>query len=466
MIKKIFLSLTCVVALVACTEDYKDWTTPAKVEQPAAATFTDGAVATTGVSINLNTLPAGQDSVQVVNITTAPTASDAAYAPVYTINLGDFEYGVDATGRMAAADLQEYIAQTFGRNPNILRTFNATLNMWVSNGGTNVKTGTSAPFQIQAYAKAPFIEQKYYITGNINGWNNGNTDYELTNDGSSPYDNPTFTCRIPVTEKALEDKKIEFKATPQSKIGTGDWSGCLGSAETEGQFEYENQGGNFVIEIEEGAKFYDLTFKMLEQTWEAKAVKFGEFIYEIGNSHGWSSSMPLRSPSFDGKYQGYYYLDGGFKFKPNADNWDGDWGQDPNGEEGKLVQEGEKDCNAAAGFYQIDVDLSAMKWSITKVNSISIIGTVNGNWNNDTDLTYNKETGAWEATTALSAGAMKFRMNHDWTISWGGANGDPTAFDNLTQNNGKDLTLAEAGTYKVQLYIAYEGNNKVVVTKQ
>ena len=107
-----------------------------------------------------------------------------------------------------------------------------------------------------------------------------------------------------------------------------------------------------------------------------------------------------------------------------------------------------------------------MKWSITKVNSISIIGTVNGNWDTDTDLTYNKETGAWEGTTALSAGAMKFRMNHDWTISWGGANGDPTAFDNLTQNDGKDLTLAEAGTYKVQLYIAYEGNNKVVVTKQ
>ena len=107
-----------------------------------------------------------------------------------------------------------------------------------------------------------------------------------------------------------------------------------------------------------------------------------------------------------------------------------------------------------------------MTWKITAVNTISIIGTVNGNWDTDTDLTYNNQTGAWETTATLSAGAMKFRMNHDWAISWGGANGDPTAFDNLTQHNGKDLNLTEAGTYKVQLFITYEGNNKVVVTKQ
>jgi hypothetical protein len=221
-----------------------------------------------------------------------------------------------------------------------------------------------------------------------------------------------------------------------------------------------------VITAVEGAKFYDLTFNMMEQTWSYKAVNFDAFIYEIGNSHGWSTSMPLYGSDGDGKYQGYYYLDGGFKFKPNENNWDGDWGQDPNAALGKLVQEGEQDCQAAAGFYQIDVDLAAMTWSITPVTSISIIGTVNGNWDTDTDMTYNVATGAWETTATLTAGAMKFRMNHDWAISWGGANGDATAYDNLTQNNGKDLDLTENGTYFVQLFISYEGNNKVVITKQ
>ena len=107
-----------------------------------------------------------------------------------------------------------------------------------------------------------------------------------------------------------------------------------------------------------------------------------------------------------------------------------------------------------------------MTYSTTLVSSISIIGTVNGNWDIDTDFTYNTETKAWEVTADLNAGAMKFRMNHDWTISWGGANGDPKAYNNLTQHNGKDLDLTEAGTYFIQLFITYEGNNKVVITKK
>lgn len=58
-------------------------------------------------------------------------------------------------------------------------------------------------------------------------------------------------------------------------------------------------------------------------------------------------------------------------------------------------------------------------------------------------------------------------MNDAWTISWGGADGNPTAYDNLSQNNGKDLdTPSGDGTYKVQLYLACEGKNRVVFTKQ
>lgn len=203
------------------------------------------------------------------------------------------------------------------------------------------------------------------------------------------------------------------------------------------------------------------------------APSYAEFIYMMGNFNGWSDPVEMRSPNFDGIYQCYNWIDGGFKFKPNKDNWDGDWGQDPNGDFGTLVVDGEEDCNktdgsftdklADPGFYQVDVSLVDMTWSITKVESISIIGTVNGNWDNDTDMTYNQETGAWEVTTTLAAGKMKFRMNHDWAISWGGSNGSSTAYDDLTQYNGTDLDV-EAGTYLVQLYIIHEGANKVVLT--
>lgn len=203
-------------------------------------------------------------------------------------------------------------------------------------------------------------------------------------------------------------------------------------------------------------------------------VTYPEFIYEIGNESGWGTPHPMRSPDLDGKYQAYVYLDGGFKFRPNQDNWEGDWGQDPNGAYGSLVADGEEDCNKAdgsfqdelfdAGFYQIDVDIVEMTWSVTEVKTISIIGDFNG-WGADVDMTYNRDEGCWEATTTVTDGGLKFRMNHDWTTSWGGKTKDNPDLNDLTQNNGENITVA-AGTYKFQLYINYEGNNRVVITAQ
>ena len=460
MNKKIFFAIAFAATMAGCTEDFKEWAEPQRVAQPDMVAFKDGNVAAVS-DIQLNSLADDVDSVQVCQIT-APTATNTAYTPNYKVIFEDFNvYDLDVQGRMAVADLQNYLTSNFGSNPNVKHAINAVVEMWIGDGAAQVKTATSGTFQITASPKAPIIEAAYYVTGSINGWDNTDKTYKLTNNGADPYENPVYTCRINAPE---DGSNVEFKMTPESGLG-GDWSGCL-AADEEGKFSYNNVGGNFVITAVEGAKFYDLTFNMMEQTWSYKAVNFDAFIYEIGNSHGWSTSMPLYGSNGDGKYQGYYYLDGGFKFKPNENNWDGDWGQDPNAALGKLVQEGEQDCQAAAGFYQIDVDLAAMTWSITPVTSISIIGTVNGNWDTDTDLTYNVATGAWETTATLTAGAMKFRMNHDWAISWGGANGDATAYDNLTQNNGKDLDLTENGTYFVQLFISYEGNNKVVITKQ
>ena len=312
------------------------------------------------------------------------------------------------------------------------------------------------------------ISDNYYLIGGPGGWDNSK-DQKFSHSDKSVFDDPVFTYTFESTGGEMwfafgDDEAIEA-------VGDGVWNKLFGtkgeSTDLSGSFDRRyNLDGDHSFCVDGSSKYYRFSVNMMDYTYTITPINYAEYIYEIGNSHGWSQSMPLYGQNSDGKYQGYYYLDGGFKFKPNADNWDGDWGQDPNGAAGTLIQEGETDCNAEAGFYQIDVDLAAMTYSLTKVTNISIIGTVNGSWDTDTDLTYNTETGAWEVTTSLNAGAMKFRMNHDWAISWGGANGDPTAFDNLTQNNGKDLDVTEAGTYKIQLFIAYEGNNRVVMTKQ
>lgn len=199
--------------------------------------------------------------------------------------------------------------------------------------------------------------------------------------------------------------------------------------------------------------------------------EYPEFIYEIGDDTGWATSNSLRSDKddtglFTGEYAGLMYLEGSFKFRSDKDDWNigTNWGA---GAEENALAEGSGNIEVAEpGFYKVNVNMENLTYELLKIDVISIIGTVNGSWDNDTDMTYNRETGAWEVTTTLNAGAMKFRVNHDWTWSWGGANGDPKAYNNLTYNSGKDLDLDASGTYFIQLFISYEGNNKVVITSK
>ena len=436
-----YIAAAALIGLTACTEDYKDWKQQEQPTQPATVTFGDGSV-TEVASIDLNNLAEGQTLVKVASIV-APTSTDQAYTPVYTLDLGEESYPLDSDGQISVAELQGIIAKAFGRKP-VERELTATISMWLDNGSTAVKRATSAPFVIKATPQAPVIEAAYYLTGTINGWDNKDTTYKLTNDGSDPYENPKFTLRIPAPE---DGSNIEFKMTPESGIG-GDWSGCLAAGD-EGKFNYDNVGGNFLITADPDALFYDIVFNMLDQTWKATPVGFNEFIYEIGNESGWSEAHPLHGNG-QGQYEAVIFLNGEFKFKPNKDkdNWDGDWEKasgDANG--GTLTADGGPNVDAVAeGFYFVQVDLKEMTYKLTPVTSISIIGSVRGAWDTDVDMTYNEILKCWEAHESLNAGEFKFRANHDWGINWGGES------SNLTQN-GANLQLDEAGDYIIRLFV-------------
>ena len=57
-------------------------------------------------------------------------------------------------------------------------------------GGQSIKNVASGA-GVNVMPAAPLIETAYYLTGSINGWNNNDNTYKLTNDGSDPYTNPT-----------------------------------------------------------------------------------------------------------------------------------------------------------------------------------------------------------------------------------------------------------------------------------
>ena len=190
---------------------------------------------------------------------------------------------------------------------------------------------------------------------------------------------------------------------------------------------------------------------------------FADFIYGIGQDTGWSSVFFLRSGVTDGAnngiYRGFQYLSAEFKFKPNADNWDNDWEFDG---EGKIADNGGSNCPAPeeAGYYMIEVNLNDMTYKLTLIKTIGIVGTAQGSWDTDTDMTYDAEKGAWVIKDVeLSTGEMKFRANDGWDISWGGS------LDAMTTQNGDNIKV-EAGTYDIVFYALCDGKANATMTKK
>ena len=477
MIKKIFSALLLATSLVACTDDYTDWSAPQSNPQEDAVTFGNGSVAPVG-TIDMAALADGQTTVQVCTIT-APTASDEEYSAQYALTVDGTDIDMDANGNVKVADLKTYIESNYGKAP-VERTLNAKVTMWVNNSIEAIKI-SSDEFQIKAKLDAPEIYPHLYLIGAPSKWSPTCTTLPFTRaESQSIYDNPVFTITVPVKEG-----ETWFAFADDKTVETGDWSNVFGTREGNGKNYIGQTGffarrselpsecgdGSFMITVNGDAKYMKITVNVLDGTYLIEKINFAPFIYEIGNNTGWNTSNPL-SGDGEGNYKGYCWMDGEYKFKPNGEvnNWNGDWEmvEDKGNNEFTFDANGNSNFPSLNGFYEMNIDLANMTAKMVEVKSITCVGNHNG-WDKADaaqHMTYNKDAGCWELTTTLKDG-FKFAMNDDWAVSWGGANGDPAAYDNLTQNQGKDLNVPEGeGSYKVQLYLSCEGYNKVVLTKQ
>jgi len=453
--KKVLYTIGLALLAVSCTEDFKDWANPFK-NDPEAAKSMSMSINPVG-TIDLATVTA--DTIQIFSptITIEDEAETTYQVVVYGPEGSDSkaEFAVDAKGNVPKAALETAVYALYGQRP-VKRDIPMDVSGYVKVGGQTFKAVGNTTLSV--IPNAPEIEAAYYLTGTLNGWDNTDKTYKLTNDGSDPYENPVYTCRIAAPE---DGSNVEFKMTPESGIG-GDWSKCLAAGE-EGKFKYNNDGGNLVITGVAGAKFYDLTFNMLDQTWSYKAISFSDYIYLACDFNGWSTDASPLTHLGDGAYEGFYYIQEadeastwGFKFVIDG-SWSG--GDHAKATSGSFELGGGGNLNCPTGFYQVKVNQANATWTLTEVTTMSIIGTVNGNWDTDTDLTFNTATKAWETTATLNAGEFKFRMNHDWSISWGG-----TAFDNLTNQNGPNMKVESAGQYKVQFWPNCNGMGKCTLT--
>ena len=446
--KKILSIMSMALLMAGCTEDYKDWAQPFQngPEEPVSVSIS----VSPGAAVDFATIT--DETVRLFSASVSnPEGAEATYTASITNEDGSKEIAIktDENFFCSTAELESAVNALWGRRP-VARTIPVKVLAYVKvNGVAIASTGTTT---LTATPNAPVIEEAYYITGTVNGWDNTNTDYELSNGGADPYENSIFTVMIP-GDKVTGD--IEFKVTPKSGLG-GDWSKCLTASDTEGVFATNNAGGNLKVAYVAGAKFYRIQFDLMNQTWSGAGLSFGDYFYEIGNESGWGTSHALAGPANDGKYKGYYYLNGEFKFKPNADNWDDDLEYvSGTTTSGTLTDAGGPNCpDPGEGFYEIFLDAGALNYTLTKIESVSMIGGFN-EWASDLEMTYNAEEGCWEVTTDQVSGEYKFRANHDWAINWGGD------VKGLTQD-GANLSI-DGGSHTFKLYLSYNGAHKLTI---
>ena len=324
------------------------------------------------------------------------------------------------------------------------------------------------------------IADAYYLIGGPGEWNAESArTMQFAHSSKDVFDDPVFTYTFE-GNGGNGDMWFAFgDGDAIDAVANNDWNQLFGtkgdSKDLEGSFDRRSAlGGEHSFCVDGTAKFYRFSINMADKTYTITPLNFSEYIWEAGVNNDWGNvEQPLYCADGNGTYTGFFYAEGAdwsggmgaFKFRGAADNWDnGNYGtgaMNDDGLTGSLIDDGGSgNILVEPGFYRAEVNLATMTFAMTPITTIGIVGPAQpGGWSEDTDMTYNKETRAWEATIDLDADEIKFRANDGWDINWGGD------ADNLTQG-GANLKIAEAGTYFIQLFPICETKSHCVITKK
>ena len=456
--KKTFLYSLAVLAsvsLASCNGDYDDWANPQTNPQEASAakygiTFTAGPEAECNMPdengvINLVTVNSTDANVTGYTLKDLKVNGEAIEGEIVGNNIQ-----VDANELEKILCTQNKSRASVARDINVESKVSVNL---ASGDAVAINTVGTTTAKLKPTPTPAIDENGYYMLGEVNGngWDNKNPEW-MTKVSDGVY-------QLKVT---TEKDKNWFKFYEGSKFVSGDWdainSGALGCKENgcedaSGYIYFTGDSwGELQTIVIPGAGTWIVTLDMNNLTYTVGKP----ILYMAGDANGWKQIDVLNSD--DGAhFTGYMYLNqNGFKFSTQP-NWDGtNYGADFDTapDAGNIV------ITEEAGFYQVDVDLSAKTYTLTPF-TIGIIGSATPKgWDGDTDMTYNPEERCWELKNVeLTDGEMKFRHTNDWNLNWGGP------LDALV-HDGDNIAVA-AGTYDIKLEVNWaEGTAKCVMTKK
>lgn len=235
-------------------------------------------------------------------------------------------------------------------------------------------------------------------------------------------------------------------------------------------------GGEYTFHVDGQAKFYRFTINALEMTYTITPLNFQEYIYEAGCNNGWGDyQQPLYCPDGNGIYTGFFearedsWTDGkgAFKFRGAADNWDnGNYGTgtfDAAALSGTLIDDGGSgNIMPAPGFYRADVNLATMSFTLTRINSIFVVGSaVNNDWDKGVEMTFNADEHCWQCTTTLNEGQIKFKGNGTWDSqdgNWGGS------LDNIINGSNDNINVPVTGKVMIKFFPRCDTKSYATIT--
>lgn len=449
------------LALASCAGDYDDWANPQANEQEASAakygvTFANGSEAEGSMA----------DEDGIINLVTVNSTD----ANVSGFTLQDFKVnGVAVNGTMvgnsvqvSASELEKLVCEQNKSRASVARDLKVETQVSInlaSGDAVSITTKGETTGKFTPTATPQLDEKGYYMLGQVNGneW-----------DAKSPVWMNKISDGVYQLKVTTTADKNWFKFYAGSNFVSEDWDsinkgalGCKenGSEDTFGYILYDGDSwGELQTPVIPGAGTWIVTLDMNNLTYTVgKPV-----LYMAGDANGWATNDYLAGE--DGvHFTGFMYLNqNGFKFCTQPERKGTNYGADFN----TAADAANITMTEEAGYYKVDVDLSAKTYTLIPITTIGIIGSASPNgWDSDVDMTYvpyNAETkalGYWEAKDiTLASGEIKFRANDDWAINWGG---DVNA---LTQGGGN--ISVDAGTYDIKLYAWANGYAKCVMTKK
>ena len=415
----IYSMILATAVFSSCKGDYDDWANPQANAQEEAKNVAFSV--TPSAAINLTTLEE-TEAKTVQLFTPAIQATDNLTPVSYEVQLSKIvDDGADAVtdtlkadlqGNVKTARLKEIVNNFYGKYPTE-RTVTTLVKAILKNGSN------------EAYYK-----EAAEVTNQITPVNFGTAYKLVVNDGEAEYD-------LATDEASYPNFSLSFKA-----VADNSWTIVTADGDPVAEGTVAKTGA------------YNVSYNA--ESGFANVEKAPSVLYMKGDANGWNDFDYLAGTDEDGtKFTGYMYLtQGGFKFT-TAQDWSGtNYGENfsTDGGAGNIVM------TEPDGYYKVDVDLSAKTYTLTPI-TVGIVGSGVGDWNVDTEMTYNKATRAWEVSNVeLADGEIKFRANHEWAINWGG---DVNA---LTQG-GANIAVT-AGTYDIKIWAWVDGHAKCEITKK